>query len=268
MSRSSRAASRPQLSLHWRRTVDTQPVVSYPPRACRHCVREDVNPKYTRLHPPKKCFRKKGGECDQAHVTTRQQRADVVKRLTAEMRANREALKPALKQGKSQTAKRGKHVTFDPKTTTMADKYPPPSDPEGTDSWAQVVIPPDITGEDEPIPLQMEISGPIIPSSTATLHAPVPQQKEPPAPSMTTVLSPPKRKRTEVPSPEKDTKKHTKRRRRTHSRSKHRRRRHHRSSDSDSGGRHRRRHRSRRDRPRKQKHRRKRYSSSRSSSSD
>ena len=218
------------------------PVVSYPPRACRHCVREDVDPKYTTLHPPEKCFRKKGGECDQAKATTRQQRADVVKRLTAQMRADRQALKPAPKKGKSQTAKRGKQVTFDPKTTTMADKYPSLSEAEITDSWAQVVIPPDNMTEGPP---------------TATLHAPVPQKQEPPAPSMTTILSPLKRKHTEVPSSKQDNKKTKKRKKRSK-----RKRRHRSSSDSDSSGRYR-----RRRRPRKQKHRRRRRDSSSSSSS-
>ena len=58
---------------------------------CKHCKREDVDPKFASRHPSSQCYRAPGGACDQAGADTRRQRNDVVReqiRTRAKQRAN------------------------------------------------------------------------------------------------------------------------------------------------------------------------------------
>ena len=65
------------------------PLSSYSDKHCGHCKTEDVDPMFA-LHNPNRCYRRPGGECDQAKAKTKAARDRVVRKEVQRMRNARE----------------------------------------------------------------------------------------------------------------------------------------------------------------------------------
>ena len=103
----------------------------YGPKDCTHCKREDADPKRCK-HRSDTCFRRPGGECDQANAKTRGQRNAVCRRLAIERQRNGPPTKNGDKKKTNHSAVRVMHAatrvavtpTAPNETTTVAPKEP------------------------------------------------------------------------------------------------------------------------------------------------